>query len=188
MCAKISDYILVWCEKRCVMDEEEKAIFLCGMRYIIMSVEKFFFFLIIGYVLNCEKEIIVALATFGSIRLFAGGIHMRSSKRCTMMMGIIVGIAVTFGKVMPENENHIILLWIVSSMLVCCFAPIDFSGKRKWTCIERKKKKLKAICISSVWHLLAMSISNRVLGNIIAIACLSEMLTLLPINKGRRST
>ena len=79
---KISNCILSWCERRTEILPEERAVVLFGLEMGMESLLKTLGILGFGLLFQREAEFLVAFLVFGSLRLWAGGIHCKTSPGC----------------------------------------------------------------------------------------------------------
>ena len=94
----ISSKIAAWCQKQCLLSEEQVHIVEYGIEVMLNTSLKVIGILVISTILGCFKEVVIAMFVFGSIRNFAGGYHSSTHLGC------------------------------FSAMLLTCLSPLPFLG------------------------------------------------------------
>lgn len=188
MYEKLSGHLAQWCQNRCQVNEEEREAVEYGIRIVILAFCKFWLFVFLGSILGYGKEVIVALIVFGSIRRFAGGIHMSSSFKCTLAMGCMLSVCIWMSNYPKADEKVLFFFWITTLASAAYFAPADFT-KNKGAMV-RWKQKVKAICIINMWYIAALMICKTAMRNVIIAAAVIEAISLIPYegkNEGERA-
>lgn len=181
MYRRISKSITKWCQKHLVMDEEESAVMEYGLRCLLGVVWNALLFVSIGMGIGKGKETVLAVLVFGTIRMYAGGAHMRSRAGCTLTSGVLIGSAVA-AVILPEMSVFFITCcWCIGGIIILGFVPAEFSKKRTCQSEIKKAAKRKSMIVVSCWCLFAMLAEIGVLRNVIVTSYAAAVMTLLPI-------
>lgn len=115
---------------------------------------------------------------FSILRLYAGGCHLKTSARCTFVTTLLMIGGTEIALKMEGSLLVMNILFIVSFMLVLILAP---RRTENYPVSEREYMKLKkesAGIVIGCWVLAI--ISPDVFGKMIAMAVLTEAVTLIP--------
>lgn len=182
----ISRKIAIWCQKTLEIDVLEKAVMEYGISLFLSSVGKFIMLTMFGYVFGVGTETIVTLVVFASVRIFANGIHMKSRLRCTAMMGVVILCSIIAGKMSVLSDTGLLIGWITNLLLLYLYAPADFTGRHHYSKDQSIKNKRIAMIVTSIYFIIMLVSIKEMYRNIIVTSCMAEMITVLPIWRGRR--
>lgn len=83
--------------------------------------------LCIGLIDGKFQETCIAVAAMGSLRMLAGGHHLKSPELCI----VISTAAVTAMPFIPLSDPFIYILAVVSALLIWLYAPVDIKAKTR---------------------------------------------------------
>ncbi len=92
---------------------------------ILDSAIKFLVYLMIGIVIDKFYEVLFAVFVFGSIRKYAGGIHVKTGTGCFILTGIAIAMSISAPQIMGDNIKIRVLLFLIINTLYLVFAPYD---------------------------------------------------------------
>ena len=83
---QLSKKITAWCKDNCQLSDEQVHVVEYGIEVMLNTSLKVLGILMIGAILGCFKEVVIAMFVFGSIRNFAGGYHSSTHFGCFSAM------------------------------------------------------------------------------------------------------
>lgn len=160
--------------------EEDNIAIRYGFELVLDNVVKLFFLQILGVFLGKGWETFIILFTFCLLRLQAGGAHASSNIGCSLGMFLVWGLSLIGSIFVKLRVPHVIFIYIISFIIIFCFAPrsknIDYFAES-----SKRKKKLTAILILTLITVIA--VINTDLRELLMYPVTLEVLTLLPKNK-----
>lgn len=162
--------------------EEELEIIGYGIEGIISTFFKTVVIFIIGYCLKILLPLTLAIASFGLLRTFASGVHLRDGWTC-MFFSIVLFLSITYAGIyiyLPHLFKAII--FIISILFLYLYAPAD-TEERPLVCEKnRRELKISAIVTAGVIFVIAMILpENNVIGNVITWAVIIESVMTTPM-------
>ena len=149
---------------------EDEEILEYGLLNIYIFIEKTIILFFISILLGILKEITLLLFFFSIIRSFAMGIHMSTSKNCTIA-SILIFVFFSFMIKINISLKIKIVIGILSILIIIARAPVT---KRT---INKKQYKLYSTIIGSLFFLIGLYINSAFF------ALLIESFLLLPYRK-----
>lgn len=144
-----------------------------GIEVILHNILMIGTILIVSNFFGLLFETIIFFLVFGSIRVFTGGFHFKSSLACLLGTGTMVFIAHCISNNSYLNSYNDKFVLLVSLILIMIFAP---QGTKK-NPITNSKYKFKAIIIVIFWYYISMIIGSA--NNTIIIAIMFQMISLI---------
>lgn len=86
----VSQRIVKWCAKSINITQDEEVVIGYGITMVLETVQKFMLLVLLGMLVGQWFEVAIILFTFGSIRNYAGGLHMKTKAGCTLLMVCVV--------------------------------------------------------------------------------------------------
>jgi len=167
-----------------IIDFDDIDVYIYGFQLFLATVFKGIGLLIIGFTLGYVKEIIVFVAAFSTLRIYAGGYHSPSYLNC-FIMTVIFALTSVIGAEMLTYINHFYItlgFLIIATILVLIYAPVDNDNK---PLTENEYKRYRKISIIIIFLQVILIIGLYTFKkdliyycNIAAIAILIEALTL----------
>lgn len=122
-------------------DEYPLEIYTYGFELLISSIIETLILIISGVILNSFLETIVFIISFSFIRFFAGGYHAKSYLKCAVVTVIVYLLVIISYELFKDisficQMGVIVLVFLLSFVFVCVFAPIENANKK----IENKQK------------------------------------------------
>ncbi len=142
------------------LSEDKIEVISFGYRLFIYSILGYLAIAVVSYFLGTLAATLTAAITASIFRIFSGGAHASSQKRCVIIGAVIfnlIGIVVTF------YYNRITLEWmnwfcwitfIVAIITFILYAPADTPGKPITTKIQRSRLKKISIGLLILWLIL----------------------------------
>ncbi len=159
--------------------EEDNIAIQYGFELILDNMIKLLFLQILGIFLGKGYETFIILFSFCALRLQAGGIHAKTNIGCSLGMLFVWGLSLIGSTFLKLNIPYVVLIYIISIVVIFCFAP---KGKNinHFTTSSKQKKKLMSMLILTLFTIIA--ILNNDLRELFAYPVTLEVLTLLPVN------
>lgn len=144
-----------------VVKEEDAEIYIYGINQILTSVLNVSSALIIGLILGTFFEVMVFMAAYIPLRIFAGGYHAKTPLRCyifSLIMLIVVSIGMKY-LILSEWAYYAVLS--AALLIVLAISPVEDKNKPLDE-IEHKVYKKRALIIAATE--LVISIIFRLAG------------------------
>lgn len=159
--------------------QEEKKIIKYGIHNFIINIYKIPILILIAHMLNILPEFIIIFLCLSIVRLFAFGIHARTSIGClisTITIFSFIGITSKYFNILDYQIHFLYILNILSLYL---FAPADTEKRPIINKKRRMQMKIKSIiCLTIIYIIILTSKQN----NIKYILTLSSFISTLSIN------
>lgn len=121
-----------------IIHEEKKAILSYGIEIIISSVLTLGLCVVISGVIRQLVLCIIFLLTYCPLRVFSGGFHAKTQRRCTLLFVALVMLNIFIsGFISDENNKLNTIRWIATLIILilspvgCIENPIPFEFKKK---------------------------------------------------------
>ena len=132
MLKDLSQYIVTKLISYGIVNESEKDIYCYGYEFLFNKIIIVMIAILLGYILNIISEITVFLISFGGLRQYTGGIHMRTPCRCmlfSVFFVLISGLIIKF--LLPIFFlKEILVLWGICIYIILKTAPINTLNKK----------------------------------------------------------
>lgn len=177
---RLAERITNWCASKIEMDELKKIEIKYGIELILENFVKMAVLLLLGALFGTIFETILILAVFCTLRLFAGGIHMKTSIGC-FAFTLVTWVFCLWGSKAISWSNHItIFLLCLCIMIVSLYAPAD-TRKNPITDNEVRDQKRKGAIITVVILSLLILFFPPNIKILMLFAMMAEVVTILPI-------
>jgi len=147
--AKLSQKIGDDLVRSSVIEAEDAEIYIYGINQILVSVLNVLSALIIGLILGTFFEVMVFMAAYIPLRIFAGGYHAKTPLRCyifSVVMLIIVSIGMKY-LYMEDWVYYVILA--AAALMILVLSPVEDKNK-PLDDLEYKVYKRRAVIIFTV--------------------------------------
>lgn len=163
-------------------DKEELEIIGYGIEGIVTTFFKTIVIFIIGYYLKILLPLALAIASFGLLRTFAAGMHLRNGWTC-MLFSSTLFLAIAYaGIYIPLPRLVKTGVFAVSFLLLYLYAPAD-TEERPLVC-EKNRRDLKtsAIVTAGIIFVIAMILpEENIVGNVITWGVIIESVMTTPM-------
>lgn len=153
-----------------------------GIEIMLINISKFIVLFITAYLLNVLVPTIIVLIGFAFIRRTGGGIHAKTSFRCTVFSvgGLVLGAIVALR--LNLNIWVYLLALIVFNVIIYKYAPRD--TEKNPIKDSKKRIRLRNITLRNM-NLLALAslLFDKKVISLIFIGFLLAIITILPMNK-----
>ena len=164
------------------VDNERAEIIMYGLQNIIGEFPKGIIILILAYLFGIFKITLLSLLIIAPYRTFSGGVHMKTHIGCIIYTFILYGGTALFAKfVTIQGEmKYIVALstWIFCMLMIKLYAPADTENLPILRKQERKQKQFISYIIMTLEIIIAISVNNSVIFNIIIFGDLIQTLTI----------
>lgn len=142
------------------LSNDEVEVITFGYRLFIYSIVGYFFIALVAYLLGTLEATLTAAITASIFRIFSGGAHASTQKRCVAVGAVIFNI---LGLVANTYYNSLsiaglkqlsLIVVIVALVSFILYAPADTPGKPITSKVQEKKLKGVSIALLVVWIIL----------------------------------
>lgn len=153
------------------IDDEKAEIINYGLQNIIGEIPKTFLVLIIAYFLGIWKETLITFLLLIPYKNASGGFHLKTHLGCIIgTTTFYCGIAVLSKFVILSGMLKYIIIvsvWIFGMCMIKLYAPADTENVPILTKKDRRRQQMISYITFSVGLLVAGTINNPVVSNII---------------------
>lgn len=126
---RMSEKIADWLIGQKVISSDERELYAYAVHCLFSLIYPIAFASVVGIISGMIMESIVMIIPFMIIRKFSGGYHADSFGKCLIISSIVIAGALLIGKNI-YNGVTLNALYIVASILLIIFSPIDSINKR----------------------------------------------------------
>lgn len=163
------------------IDVEKREEINYGILTLIMNSYKLIIILIVAYFLGILNEIVYMMISFGTLRAFAGGIHLKNGISCLITTSIIY-FGIVYGAIyIPLNKYLINIIFFISLILIYNYAPSDTEEKPLLSKSLRQNLKALSLGVLTIMYFISIKYSLTTLGAIVTFSALAESLLITPI-------
>lgn len=162
--------------------EEELEVIGYGLEGLISTFFKTVLIFIMGYILKIILPLALAIISFGLLRTFASGVHLKSGWTC-LFFSTAIFLSITYGGIyIPLPHLVKAGIFVISIILLYLYAPAD-TEERPLVC-EKTRRNLK---ISSLAAAVLMGVivlvlpAGSIAGNIITLSVIIESVMTTPM-------
>jgi len=162
--------------------EEELEIIGYGLEGIISTFFKTILIFIIGYCLKIILPLTLAIASFGLLRTFASGVHLKNGWTC-MLFSTALFLSIAYaGIYIPLPRLIKAAVFLVSILLLYLYAPAD-TEERPLVCEKtRRDLKISALVTAGIVFVIAMILpEDSMAGNVITWSVIIESVMTTPM-------
>ena len=164
------------------IDDEKAEVINYGLQNLIGEIPKTFIMLFVAYILGIFEW---ALFTFVALFIYkgaSGGVHLKTHIGCIIFTCTFYCIIPFISKyiVMSQIVKYIIiaLVWIFGMIMIKLYAPADTENVPILQEKVRKKKRIVSYISFSIGLLIAASVNNNMISNILILANLVQTITI----------
>ena len=125
----MSEKIANWLIGQKAISSDERELYAYAVHCLFSLIYPIAFAFVLGIIFGMVMEAIVMIIPFMIIRKFSGGYHADSFGKCLIISSIVIAGALLIGKNI-YNGVTLNALYIVASILLIIFSPIDSINKR----------------------------------------------------------
>jgi len=175
--ANVSDYFA----QKLDYDETTYQKFRYGFSILYYTLSKTLALIVIALALGILKEVLILMGAYCLVRLFAFGIHLNDSTKCTII-GMISFLGCTYlGIYVNFNMLSYIIISVISLILCVMYAPLP-TAKRPISWRNRRKFKLLSAASIMALLILVLNLGPCTASNLIIVGIALEILKILPIS------
>lgn len=162
--------------------EEELEIIGYGIEGIISTFFKTVLIFMIGYCLKILLPLTLAIASFGLLRTFASGVHLRNGWTCMLFSSSLFLSIAYAGIYIPLPRLIKAGVFAISLILLYFYAPAD-TEERPLVCEKtRRELKISSLVIAGIFFVIAMILpEDNTVGNIITWGVIIESVMTTPM-------
>ena len=129
MFSSIAEKITIHLESNNAFKSEDRAIYQYGVQQGLSIMLNLSTTLLLGIVTGMIWESIIFLAAYMLLRRYAGGFHAKTPARCYIYSSVMVLLALLGIKYMCNSILISICMFIVGSLIIFLFSPIEDKNK-----------------------------------------------------------
>lgn len=129
MFSSIAEKITIHLESNNAFKSEDRAIYQYGVQQGLSIMLNLSTTLLLGIVTGMIWESIIFLAAYMLLRRYAGGFHAKTPARCYIYSSVMVLLALLGIKYMYNSILISICMFIVGSLIIFLFSPIEDKNK-----------------------------------------------------------
>lgn len=152
-----------------------------GLEVIYISITKMFVILVVSIIFRTFKETVLMILFVNGLRTFAYGIHAKKSWHCYISSIICFVLSPMLFKYIELNIMQKILISIICFIGYAVFAPADTHKRPLVNEQRRKKLKLNALIVCSIYIAIIFISKNTLINNMIILSMITEMFVINPI-------
>jgi accessory gene regulator B len=169
------------------IDDEKAEIINFGIKSIVSEVSKLIIILLSAYLFGIFNYVIIAIASHGLYRIYAGGFHAKTHLMCLTTGAIIIYGNVLLSMYIGANFYKAGLIYLIIYILNCFmiyrYAPADVEEKPIISMKLRKKLRVKSFVVMSLIIILSyFVIIDPIIAKVLLISTLFESITLMPLS------
>ncbi|MGL5478964.1 MAG: accessory gene regulator B family protein [Clostridium sp.] len=152
-----------------------------GFEVIFINISKLMILFIIALFMNTLLESFVVLISFGVLRRTAGGIHAKTSTRCTIYSVLSIEVAVLLSRNVDIGTITFILLILILNILVFKFAPKDTELNPIKSSRDRENLKVLSLRNLNLIIFISVLFKSEIIVNLVFAGLILAVLSILPI-------
>lgn len=152
-----------------------------GISVFLYNLYKFPIVFFVAYLFGVLNLAIISFFIFAAIRMFAGGLHGRTSLECLIISTITFVVLPLLSEHIVLNTYFKIVLTIVSLLLFVLYAPADTEAKPFISKSFRKRMKKNTLIVSFIMTVIGFVLKDSTLSNVIFYSMFIEALNITPI-------
>ncbi|WP_194191482.1 accessory gene regulator ArgB-like protein [Clostridium chrysemydis] len=162
-------------------DKYSKDKILIGIQVMVINISKLIQLLIISILFGTLKETLCVFFSFALVRKSAGGIHAKTSLKCSIYTIFLMQIVVMISKVIILEKITYFTIYIIINYFVFKYAPRDTNINPINTGLERRKLKIATLRnVNLIFVCIAILDINIYKTFIVGGVCLA-VLSIIPI-------
>lgn len=179
---KFADKILRFLKIYITYDHKKELLVHYGLETLYILITKIIIITIASLILGITKEMLIFIMLYGLLRLYASGLHLKTSFDCT-----IFSLIVMLGfPILAMYTNIIMELRIIIAggavSLFALYSPADTIRKPMIHTERRILCKIKSITICLIYLFLIFTIKEQFLLNCITYSLILESFLITPIS------
>lgn len=125
----MSERIAAWLIRQKAISTDERELYSYAVHCLFSLLYPIIFASVIGAIFGMVLEAIIMIMPFIIVRKFSGGYHADSFYKCLIISSAVIGIVLVISRYIA---NGIILniIYIIASILLMIFSPMDSENKR----------------------------------------------------------
>lgn len=155
-------------------------LFSYGFKVIYGAIVKGIILILLACILKVLISTLVVTSSFGIVRIFSGGLHMKSYTKCTYISLTILLLGAFLGKNIPFYNLINIIVFIFTFIMFILFAPVE-NENRPLKDFEKFKFKIKAIIHLFVLFIIQLFLDLNIIKESIMFGVLLAGIITLPI-------
>jgi accessory gene regulator B len=176
--AAIVRYISAQCPEK---SKEELEIIEYGLEGVLITVPKIAFIIAVGYLLNILQPLFFAILSFGILRTFASGVHLKNGWACLIFSSVVFLFIAYAGIYIPLPTLIKIFMFLVSFILLILYAPADTEERPLVVPRIRQELKVSSLIFTGLMFIIVLLLpGGHVIGSIITWSVFIESVMTTP--------
>ncbi|WP_082759880.1 accessory gene regulator ArgB-like protein [Abyssisolibacter fermentans] len=152
-----------------------------GFECLFNELSKTIMYLFIFYFFHLTQNLIVVMLFFGSLRIFAGGLHASTYWRCFFLTLAIYSTAIVLAINIVPNNIYKIIIFILCIVLLYIYSPADHPNKPIISNKRRRNMKYLSLVVFPTLFVIALFLPS-ILSSTAIYTLLFECIS-LPLSK-----
>ena len=178
---KLADNIAMKINKVIQKDGIELQKVKLGIEIFLINISKFMLILLVSIKFHLVIETTIITIVLGVIRSKAFGLHAKNSIVCTITSLMLYVIGGYVSNLLQPSKYIIFCIFVIINICLYMYAPADTEYHPLIGQALRRELKVKAVITGVILMILALISPNYVLTNLITLASVFEVLSILPI-------
>lgn len=151
-----------------------------GLYMALSDIIKILALVLVSLPFGLLDKVIVAIITFGMLRVFLGGIHSKSEIECVVTYFAIIYGSIGLSVIISSFRYLNLIVFPIAFIFAFLYAPADMPCKPVASRKHRRKLRICGLTELAVLFLITFAVPN-IYSNIISIITLIEALMLTPL-------
>lgn len=165
------------------IDDERAEIINYGLQLVIGEIPKILLLILISWALGVLKLTLLALVLILPYRTVSGGVHLKTHIGCIIATTIMYTGNAFLSQYLIWSNNFIkyvtvFLIWGISMIMIKKYAPADTQDVPILRKKERKIKKILSFIFMTLTLIIALTIRNNIISNILIIGVAFQTITI----------
>lgn len=182
MLSKMAESLTRHLRRHNVINEEDTDIYVYGLELLLSFFFSVSIIMLLGILLNSIFETILFLSVFIFLRCFSGGFHAKTYWMCSLVTFSTYGISLLFSKLVSIHLIGYIILFVIGTVILAIFAPIEHPNK-KLSQTQKKKFKIWSIVLFITFISAGILMRDTSAGSVIFFSLISDIILLFIKNK-----
>lgn len=183
----ISEDIVFWLVKNKIIEIDDCEVYIYGLEALLLNTTNIITALIISILTNTISHFMVFLTVFVPLRVFAGGVHAKSSMSCYIYTTLLYGITVFLVKLCPLIYRNLPMqiLFVIVIITIIALSPQKNQNHEldEETILRNKIVSIVLIILDSLIFIILYNLHNVTASSIIILIMVIPILLILEILK-----
>lgn len=152
-----------------------------GLEVILINISKFVVIFSIAAAMGVFWESAIVLTAFGILRRTIGGIHAKSSNRCTVFSAMLIVGGGIFPYIITLNNKAILVIFIINAILTYKYAPGDTEKNPIKDIKKREILRTESLKRVAFLAIVTLIIPNEIIKTLLTFGTTAAVISILPM-------